>query len=97
MADYHWPPANRRALIGKREKRIDGPVKSSGRAKYSYDINRPGMLWGKMATSPYAHAKVTRIDTSAAEAMPGVKGVVTIVPEGQEVLWAGNCGHCGGL
>ena len=90
MADYHWPPANRRALIGKREMRIDGPVKSSGRAKYSYDINRPGMLWGKMATSPYAHAKVTKIDTSAAEAMPGVKGVVTIVPEGQEVLWAGQ-------
>ncbi|MGH9710475.1 MAG: hypothetical protein ACRD37_08005, partial [Candidatus Acidiferrales bacterium] len=80
MADYHWPPADRRAVIGKRTKRIDGPVKSSGRAKYSYDINRPGMLWGKMATSPYAHAKVTKIDTSAAEAMPGVKGVVTIVP-----------------
>jgi xanthine dehydrogenase YagR molybdenum-binding subunit len=90
MADYHWPPANRCALIGKRIKRIDGPQKSSGRAKYSYDINRPGMLWGKMATSPYAHAKVTKIDTSAAEAMPGVKGVVKIVPEGQEVFWAGQ-------
>jgi xanthine dehydrogenase YagR molybdenum-binding subunit len=90
MADYHWPPADRRALIGKRIKRIDGPQKSSGDAKYSYDINRPGMLWGKMATSPYAHAKVTKIDTSAAEAMPGVKGVVTIVPEGQEIFWAGQ-------
>ena len=90
MADYHWPPANHRALIGKRIKRIDGPQKSSGRAQYSYDINRPNMLWGKMATCPYAHAKVTKIDTSAAEAMPGVKGVVTIVPEGQEVLWAGQ-------
>ncbi|HVB07494.1 MAG TPA: xanthine dehydrogenase family protein molybdopterin-binding subunit [Candidatus Acidoferrales bacterium] len=90
MADYHWPPANRRALIGKREKRIDGPVKSSGRAKYSYDIKRPEMLWGKMAISPYAHAKITKIDTSAAEAMPGVKAVVTIVPEGQEVRWAGQ-------
>lgn len=90
MADYHWPPADHRALIGKRIKRIDGPQKSSGRAKYSYDINRPGMLWGKMATSPYAHAKITKIDTSAAEAMPGVKGVVIIVPEGQEVLWAGQ-------
>lgn len=90
MADFHWPPADHRALIGKRIKRIDGPQKSSGRAKYSYDINRPGMLWGKMATCPYAHAKVTKIDTSAAEAMPGVKGVVTIVPEGQEVFWAGQ-------
>lgn len=90
MADYHWPPADHRALIGKRIKRIDGPEKSSGRAKYSYDINRPGMLWGKMAISPYAHAKVAKIDTSAAEKMPGVKGVVIIVPEGQEVLWAGQ-------
>jgi xanthine dehydrogenase YagR molybdenum-binding subunit len=90
MADYHWPPADHRALIGKRIKRIDGPQKSAGQAKYSYDINRPGMLWGKMATCPYAHAKVTKIDTSAAEAMPGVKGVVTIVPEGQEVFWAGQ-------
>jgi xanthine dehydrogenase YagR molybdenum-binding subunit len=90
MADYHWPPANHRELIGKRIKRIDGPQKSSGRAKYSFDINRPGMLWGKMAGSAYAHAKITKIDTSAAEAMPGVKGVVTIVPEGQEVFWAGQ-------
>jgi xanthine dehydrogenase YagR molybdenum-binding subunit len=90
MADYHWPSADRRALIGKRIKRIDGPQKSAGQAKYSYDINRPGMLWGKMATCPYAHAKVTKIDTTAAEAMPGVKGVVTIVPEGQEVFWAGQ-------
>jgi xanthine dehydrogenase YagR molybdenum-binding subunit len=90
MADYHWPPADHRALIGKRIKRIDGPQKSSGRAKYSYDINRPGMLWGKMATSDHAHAKITKIDTSDAEKMPGVKGVVIIVPEGQEVLWAGQ-------
>jgi xanthine dehydrogenase YagR molybdenum-binding subunit len=90
MADYHWPPANHRALIGKRIKRIDGPVKSSGRAKYTYDINRPNMLWGKMATSPYAHAKIRKIDTSAAEGMPGVKAVVSIMNEGDEVLWAGQ-------
>lgn len=90
MADYHWPPQDRRALIGKRINRIDGPQKSSGRAKYSYDMNRPGMLWGKMATCPYAHAKVTKIDTRAAEAMPGVKGVVIIMPEGQEIFWAGQ-------
>ena len=42
MADYHWPPANRRALIGKREKRIDGPVKSSGRAKAWPRSNKMG-------------------------------------------------------
>ncbi len=90
MADYHWPPANHRELIGKRINRIDGPQKSSGRAKYSYDINRPNMLWGKMAISSEAHAKISKIDTSAAEAMPGVKAVVIIVPEGHEVFWAGQ-------
>ena len=75
MADYHWPPAEKRSLIGKRISRIDGPWKSSGRAKYTFDINRPGLLYGKMLMSPHAHAKIVSIDTSAAEKMPGVKGV----------------------
>ena len=50
MADettkYDWPAANERTLIGKRVSRVDGPLKSSGRAKYTYDIHRPGMLYG---------------------------------------------------
>src|SRR5947207_2889270 len=75
MAKVDWPPADKRTLIGKRIDRIDGPVKAAGAAKYSYDINRPGMLWAKVVTSPHAHAEVTSIDTSAAEALPGVKGV----------------------
>ena len=63
---YDWPEAGERSLIGKRIKRIDGPEKASGRAKYSYDINRPGMLWAKVVTSPYARAKVVSVDLSAA-------------------------------
>jgi xanthine dehydrogenase YagR molybdenum-binding subunit len=90
MADYHWPPAEKRALIGKRISRIDGPWKSSGRAKYTFDINRPGMLYGKMVLSPYAHAKIVTIDTSVAEKMPGVKGVQLILQPGAEVLWVGQ-------
>jgi xanthine dehydrogenase YagR molybdenum-binding subunit len=90
MADYKWPAADKRVLIGKRISRLDGPVKSSGRAKYSYDYNRPGMLFGKMILSPYAHAKVTKIDTSAAEKMPGVKAVTLIWEVGKEVQWAGQ-------
>jgi xanthine dehydrogenase YagR molybdenum-binding subunit len=89
MADYHWPPAGKRSLIGKRISRLDGPWKASGRAKYSYDVNRPGMLFGKMVVSPYAHAKVVSINTSEAEKMPGVKAVQTMLP-GQEVKWAGQ-------
>ena len=71
MPDYKWPEASKRSLIGKRMSRVDGPLKSSGRAKYSYDIVRPGMLYGKVVRSPYAHARVKSIDTSAAEKMPG--------------------------
>lgn len=75
MAKVDWPAAENRSLIGKRISRIDGPEKTSGTAKYSYDINRPGMLWAKLVTSPYAHAEVASIDMSAAEALNGVKGV----------------------
>jgi xanthine dehydrogenase YagR molybdenum-binding subunit len=88
--DYKWPAPDQRALIGKRISRLDGPWKSAGRIKYSFDVNRPGMLYGRMILCPYAHAKVTKIDTSAAEAMPGVKAVQIIMGEGKEVFWAGQ-------
>jgi len=73
MAKPQWPPAEKRTLIGTRVSRVDGPLKSTGTAKYSFDINRPGMLWAKVVTSPYARAEVVSVDTSAAESMPGVK------------------------
>lgn len=90
MADYHWPPVDKRQLIGKRISRLDGPWKSSGRVKYTYDVNRSGMLCGKMVFSPYAHAKITSIDTSEAEKMPGVKAVQIMFGAGEEVQWAGQ-------
>lgn len=90
MAEYKWPEPEKRTLIGKRISRIDGPFKVSGRAKYGYDINRPGMLFAKMLRCPYAHAKVGSIDTSAAEKMPGVKAVRIIQKPGTEIKWAGD-------
>jgi xanthine dehydrogenase YagR molybdenum-binding subunit len=94
MADdntkYGWPAADQRTLIGKRISRVDGPDKVSGRAKYTYDLHRPGMLYGKVVRSPHAHAKVVSVDTSAAEKMPGVKGVYTIQDKGSEIHWAGD-------
>ncbi|MEK6320555.1 MAG: xanthine dehydrogenase family protein molybdopterin-binding subunit [Acidobacteriota bacterium] len=89
MAEYKWPEADKRTFIGKRISRIDGAQKVSGRAKYSMDINRPGMLFGKIVRSPHAHAKVKSIDTSAAEQMPGVKAVHIVAQVGTELLWAG--------
>src|SRR5260370_6557914 len=90
MADYHWPEAGKRSLIGKRISRLDGPWKASGRVKYSYDVQLPGLLQGKMLYSPYAKATIKSIDTSAAEKMPGVKAVDVIFGAGKEVQWAGQ-------
>jgi xanthine dehydrogenase YagR molybdenum-binding subunit len=87
---YDWPAAGERSLIGKRISRIDGPAKSSGRAKYSYDMNPPGLLFGKIYRSPYAHAKITAIDTSEAEKLPGVKTVQVIMGVGKETNWVGD-------
>src|SRR6185436_4405051 len=73
MAKVDWPSAEKRTLIGKRIDRVDGPMKATGAAKYSYDVNRPGMLWAKVLTSPHPRAEIVSIDVSAAAAMPGVK------------------------
>ncbi|HET9532150.1 MAG TPA: xanthine dehydrogenase family protein molybdopterin-binding subunit [Blastocatellia bacterium] len=89
MAEYKWPDAENRTLIGKRISRVDGPEKVSGRAKYTADVKPAGMLYGKVLRSPHAHAKITAIDTSAAEKMPGVKGVLVINGPGTEINWQG--------
>lgn len=90
MIDHRWPAPGERRLLGKRISRLDGPAKSSGRAKYTYDIKRPGMLYGAMVLSPHPHARIAAIDTSAAEAAPGVRAVQVIVPAGQTVRWVGQ-------
>ena len=90
MADYKWPDAQQRSLIGKRFSRVDGPVKVSGRAKYTYDVHRPGMLYGKVLRSPYAHCEIVSVDTSAAEKMPGVAAVHVIQGTGSKIAWAGD-------
>src|ERR1051325_10341975 len=73
MIKIDWPAAEKRSLIGKRIDRLDGPAKSTGAAKYSYDINPPGLLWAKLVTSPHPKADIVSIDLSAAAALPGVK------------------------
>jgi xanthine dehydrogenase YagR molybdenum-binding subunit len=87
---YDWPAADERHLIGTRVLRVDGPPKASGRAKYTYDINPPGLLISKIYRSPYAHAKITAIDTSEAEKLPGVKSVRVILGVGKETNWVGD-------
>ncbi len=90
MSQYEWPDHATQPLIGKRISRLDGPAKSSGRAKYTYDYNPDGLLAGNMVRCPYAHARITSIDTSAAEKMSGVKAVEVIQKPGTEIFWAGD-------
>jgi CO/xanthine dehydrogenase Mo-binding subunit len=63
--------------IGTRPVRHDGLDKVTGRANYGADFSLPGMLHGVVIRSPHAHARIVSIDTSAAEAVPGVKAVIT--------------------
>jgi len=63
--------------IGKRTIRPDGEEKVTGRALYSADAKLPGMIWGKVLRSPHPHARIRSINTTKAEALPGVKAVVT--------------------
>jgi xanthine dehydrogenase YagR molybdenum-binding subunit len=88
--DYSWPPMESRKIMGKPMKRLDGPQKASGRAKYSSDLKMKDMLYGAYLTCPHAHARVTSIDTSAAEKMNGVKAVHVIAEAGKELQWHGQ-------
>lgn len=70
--------------------RLDGPDKVSGRAKYTYDINRPGMLYGKMVRSPLPHARIASIDLAAARSAPGVRAVLAWKEVGADVMYQGD-------
>ena len=63
--------------IGQSIARVDAVERVIGRAVYAPDLTLPGTLHCKILRSPIAHAKIKSIDTSAAEAYPGVKAVVT--------------------
>jgi len=89
MPNYSWPPMDKRVVMGKRLNRLDGPDKSTGRAKYNSDLNPQGLLFGVLLTSPYAHAKIKSIDISAAKNLKGVTAVRIIKDAGTEIQWEG--------
>ena len=64
-------------VIGSRVPRPDGVDKVTGRARYGADFNMPGQLVGLVLRSPHAHAKIEKINTKKAEALAGVKAVIT--------------------
>ena len=71
---YNWPQTH--SVLGTSVKRLDAAEKVTGRAKYTFDINRPGMLYGRIVRSPHPHARILSIDLSAAQRAPGVKAAL---------------------
>ena len=63
--------------VGTAQRRIDGRLKVTGGAKYAGEFPAPGLTYGYVISSDIAHGRITRIDTSAAEAVPGVIKVFT--------------------
>src|ERR1035437_10514618 len=88
--DYNWPPMETRKIIGKPFKRLDGPKNAAGRAKSPSDLKMKDMLYAAYLTCPHGHARVTSIDTGAAEKMNGVKAVYVIAEAGKELQWNGQ-------
>jgi 4-hydroxybenzoyl-CoA reductase subunit alpha len=64
-------------VVGQPTPKKDGTLKALGGAEYADDISMPGMLHGKLLRSPHSHARIVRIETSRAEALPGVRAIVT--------------------
>ena len=90
MANYNWPKQGTASLIGKSHTRLDGMMKATGAAKYAYDIVRPNMLYAHVVTCDIPHAKITTIDTAAAEKVAGVVTVKVLKKTGDEIRWAGD-------
>ena len=71
-----WGPNDKHTLLNKRTTRVDGPLKVTGAARYTYDQRLPGMLYGRILRCPHGHARVTKLDTEDASKIPGVKAII---------------------
>ncbi len=80
-------PQERRALetVGRPTTKIDGVERVTGAADYSRDVQLPGMLFAYVLRSPHPHARIRSVDVSAAQALPGVRAILT--RENCDVVW----------
>jgi putative selenate reductase molybdopterin-binding subunit len=83
--DASEKPVARLTTVGRATPRIDAKERVTGSAKYTLDVNLPGMLYARVLRSPHPHARIRSIDDSKARAMPGVVAVVT--NKNCEVVW----------
>jgi xanthine dehydrogenase YagR molybdenum-binding subunit len=83
-----WQWGEQFSVLRKETPRVDGPLKATGSARYSYDIQMPGMLYGAILRSPHAHAMVGKVDLSEAQRQSGVIAALRV--EDSEVRFAGQ-------
>jgi CO/xanthine dehydrogenase Mo-binding subunit len=81
-----WGPEARLTTVGQPHARVEGVEKVTGRARYTYDIRLPGQLYAAVLRSPHPHARVLRVNTARAAALPGVHAVLS-VEDGLEIAW----------
>jgi xanthine dehydrogenase molybdenum-binding subunit len=87
MAQQASTPGQPLTILGKRSPNLDAVERVTGQAKYTGDIELPGMLVARVLRSPHPHARIVSIDTSKAEALPGVKAVVTYKDAPKVQIW----------
>ena len=83
-----WQWGDKLSVVGKPAPRVDGPLKATGTAHYTYDIALPGMLYGAILRSPIPHARIRNVDLTAASRLPGVRAAIAF--DDREVRFAGQ-------
>jgi xanthine dehydrogenase YagR molybdenum-binding subunit len=85
-----WDLDTKFVHVGGATDRVDAVAKVTGRAKYAYDMNLPGMLHGLMVRSPHAQGRLLALDLEPARAMPGVRAVIALKEVGNQVRFVGD-------
>ncbi|MDQ3549734.1 MAG: xanthine dehydrogenase family protein molybdopterin-binding subunit, partial [Chloroflexota bacterium] len=73
-----WDADANLTTVGRPHPRVEGEEKVTGRAIYTYDVRQPGQLYARVLRSPHPHARIKHVDTSRAEALPGVRAVLSV-------------------
>ncbi len=81
-----WGPEATLTVVGRPHPRVEGEAKVTGRARFAYDVRLPGLLYTRVLRSPLPHARIRHIDTSRAEALPGVRAVLSSA-NAPEISW----------
>ena len=89
---YNWPSRKDSKVIGKDQTRLDTLPKTTGAAKYTYDVNLKNQLIARALGCPHSHCKIKAIDTTAAAKVPGVVHVHVFdhAKADSEISWQGE-------